>query len=107
MHLPEVGPTTRSSTDMLPLLFIPKRSDVVTEYTMDNVDQFIGKEIGVSSWVMVDQARINAFAECTGDHQWIHVDEEKAAQSPLGSTIGHGFLTMQILYRDTRTEECR
>ena len=70
----------------------------MTEYTMENVDQFIGKEIGVSSWVLVDQDRINAFAECTGDHQWIHVDTERAARdSPLGTTIGHGFLTLSLL----------
>jgi acyl dehydratase len=66
-------------------------------YTLENITEFIGQEIGVSDWITIDQARINAFADATLDHQWIHVDEEKAAKSPLGSTIAHGYLTLSLL----------
>lgn len=61
------------------------------------LDQYIGKEIGVSDWLEVDQARIDQFAEATGDHQYIHVDPERAAQTPFGGTIAHGFLTMSLM----------
>ena len=58
----------------------------------------IGKVIGVSSWIAVDQKRINEFAHCTDDHQWIHVDVERARnESPFGGTIAHGFLTLALL----------
>jgi acyl dehydratase len=58
----------------------------------------VGQEIGVSSWHLVDQARIDAFAACTEDHQWIHVDVERAArESPFGGTVAHGFLTLSLL----------
>lgn len=57
----------------------------------------IGNEIGVSDWVDIDQKRINAFAECTGDHQWIHVDEEAAKSGPFGTTIAHGYLTVSLI----------
>ena len=57
----------------------------------------LGKEIGVSSWIMVDQRRIDAFAQCTDDRQWIHVDVERAAEeSPFGGTVAHGFLTLSL-----------
>jgi acyl dehydratase len=56
-----------------------------------------GAEFGPSSWVEVPQARIDAFAEATGDHQWIHVDPERAARGPFGTTIGHGYLTLSLL----------
>ena len=56
-----------------------------------------GAEFGPSSWVDVPQERIDAFAEATGDHQWIHVDPERAAQGPFGTTIGHGYLTLSLL----------
>ena len=56
-----------------------------------------GAEFGPSSWVEVSQARIDAFAEATGDHQWIHVDRERAASGPFGTTIGHGYLTLSLL----------
>ena len=59
---------------------------------------FLGKEIGCSDTLVVDQERINLFADATLDHQWIHVDEEKAkAESPFGQTIAHGYLTMSLL----------
>jgi acyl dehydratase len=57
----------------------------------------VGEEIGVSDWVVVDQRRIDLFAEATGDHQWIHVDPVRAAQGPFGATIAHGFLTLSLI----------
>jgi acyl dehydratase len=56
----------------------------------------VGVELGVSDWVLVDQGRINAFAEVTGDHQWIHVDVERAERE-IGGTIAHGFLTLSLM----------
>jgi len=58
---------------------------------------FVDKEIGVSDWFVVGQDRIGAFAECTEDRQWIHVDPEKAAKSRLGGTVAHGFLMLSLL----------
>jgi acyl dehydratase len=57
----------------------------------------VGDEFGPSSWILVDQERITAFADATGDHQWIHVDPERAAQGPFGQTIGHGYLTLSLV----------
>jgi acyl dehydratase len=57
----------------------------------------IGAELGVSPWILVDQAAIDAFAEVTGDRQFIHVDPEAAARTPFGGTIAHGFLTLSLL----------
>lgn len=58
----------------------------------------VGEEIGVSSWIALDQQRIDEFAHCTGDKQWIHVDAERAARdSPFGGTVAHGFLTLALL----------
>ncbi len=56
----------------------------------------VGTELGVTGWLTVDQERINRFADATGDHQWIHVDVEAAADGPFGTTIGHGYLTMAL-----------
>ncbi len=56
-----------------------------------------GEQLGASDWITIDQDRINTFAEATGDHQWIHVDPERAAQGPFGGTIGHGFLTLALI----------
>lgn len=58
--------------------------------------QVVGKHLGYSDWLEIDQQRINQFADATGDHQWIHVDEEKAANGPFGSTIAHGYLTLSL-----------
>jgi acyl dehydratase len=58
---------------------------------------YIGKELGRSEWLTIDQDRINLFAEATGDFQFIHVDPVKAAQTPFGSTIAHGFLTLSLI----------
>jgi len=57
----------------------------------------VGSEFGPSSWIEVSQERIDAFAEATGDRQWIHVDREAAAAGPFGSTIAHGYLTLSLL----------
>lgn len=57
----------------------------------------VGTEIGTSDWWLVDQARIDKFAEATGDFQWIHVDQEKAKNSKFGSTIAHGYLTLSMI----------
>ncbi len=57
----------------------------------------VGEEVGVSDWVTVDQERIDAFADATLDHQFIHVDPERAALTPFGTTIAHGFLTLSLL----------
>jgi acyl dehydratase len=56
-----------------------------------------GAEFGPSSWIDVPQEKINAFADATGDHQWIHVDPERAAAGPFGGTIGHGYLTLSLI----------
>jgi acyl dehydratase len=58
-----------------------------------------GREIGVSSWIVVDQAMIDTFAEATGDRQFIHLDSVRAAQTPFGGTVAHGFLTLSLLPR--------
>ncbi len=60
---------------------------------------YIGKELGHSEWLTIDQQRVDRFADCTGDHQFIHVDPEKAAQTPFGGTIAHGFLSLSLLPR--------
>jgi acyl dehydratase len=68
------------------------------DFSMSTLDTFVGKELGVSNWIVVDQSRINQFAQCTGDHQWIHVDVERAhKESPFGAPVAHGFLTLSLL----------
>jgi len=64
---------------------------------LQDLQPLVGQEIGVSDWTVVDQARIDRFAEATGDHQWIHIDPARAAAGPFGSTIAHGFLTLSLL----------
>ncbi|AOX11253.1 dehydratase [Pseudomonas putida JB] len=61
------------------------------------LSQYVGKELGQSEWLKIDQQRINLFAEATGDFQFIHVDPEKAAKTPFGGTIAHGFLTLSLI----------
>lgn len=65
--------------------------------TVEELDAAIGTEVGVSPWVLIDQARVDAFADATGDHQWIHTDVERAAAGPYGGTIAHGYLTLAML----------
>jgi acyl dehydratase len=57
----------------------------------------VGEQLGYSEWHTVDQDRVNGFADATGDHQWIHVDPERAKAGPFGTTIGHGFLTLSLV----------
>ena len=64
---------------------------------LDDLSSLIGQELGTSSWIDVDQARINTFADATDDHQWIHVDPERAKDGPFGATIAHGYLTLSLL----------
>ena len=67
--------------------------------TIEEIQGRVGSEIGVSDWILVDQARIDAFAEITEDHQFIHVDPERAAKTPFRGTVAHGFLTLSLLSR--------
>jgi acyl dehydratase len=66
--------------------------------SFDELPTLVGQEIGVSDWVQIDQDRINKFADATGDHQWIHIDMERAKKElPGGKTIAHGYLTLSLL----------
>ena len=64
---------------------------------LDEIKSHIGKDLGVSDWVLIDQDRINAFADCTGDHQWIHVNPALAKDGLFGTTIVHGYLLLSLL----------
>lgn len=64
---------------------------------VSQLQSYVGKELGRSQWLTIDQQRINQFAECTGDHQFIHVDPVKAKHTPFGSTIAHGFLSLSLI----------
>lgn len=66
---------------------------------VQQLESRVGTEIGVSPWLAVEQPRIDLFAEATDDHQWIHVDPERARKGPFGGTIAHGFLTLSLLPR--------
>ena len=67
----------------------------------EDILNHIGTKFDPSDWLTLDQSRINSFADCTEDHQFIHIGEEKAAQAPFGGTIAHGFLTLSMLARMT------
>ena len=67
--------------------------------SLDEIRSRIGEEVGVSAWLVIDQARIDSFAEATDDRQFIHIDPAAAAQTPFGGTIAHGFLTLSLLSR--------
>jgi acyl dehydratase len=67
--------------------------------TLDEIRSRVGEEVGLSSWLLIDQARIDSFAEATEDRQFIHVDPAAAARTPFGGTIAHGFLTLSLLSR--------
>jgi acyl dehydratase len=64
---------------------------------LDELRAATGEVLGPSDWIAVDQAQIDKFAEATGDHQWIHVDPQRAAAGPFGTTIAHGFLTLSLM----------
>jgi acyl dehydratase len=71
---------------------------IIPNYTMATAPQFIGSELGSSDWVTVGQDRIDQFAACTGDRQWIHVDVERARrESPFGGPVAHGYLTLSLV----------
>lgn len=65
--------------------------------SLQELKTFVGQEVGLSEWITVDQSRIDKFAEATGDFNWVHVDQERAALGPFGKTIAHGFLTLSLL----------
>ena len=67
--------------------------------TLEELHSRIGSQVGVSDWILVDQRAIDAFADVTQDHQFIHVDPDAAARTPFGGTVAHGFLTLSLLSR--------
>ncbi len=66
-------------------------------YTRETIKAVIGTEVGLSKWITIDQSMIDRFADLTDDHQFIHVDAERASKTPMGGTIAHGFLTLSML----------
>ncbi|MCZ4507240.1 MaoC family dehydratase [Streptomyces sp. ActVer] len=68
----------------------------ITVNGIDELKKLAGSDLGTSEWIEVTQERINTFADATGDHQWIHVDEEKAKEGPFGAPIAHGYLTLSL-----------
>ena len=70
-----------------------------TFQTLPDLAACVGQEVAVSDWITITQQQVNLFAQATGDHQWIHVDPEKAAAGPFGATIAHGYLTLSLLPR--------
>ena len=65
--------------------------------SFEEIEKAAGEEIGTSDWFEIDQERVDKFADATGDHQWIHVDVEKAKDGPFGGTIAHGYLTLSLV----------
>jgi acyl dehydratase len=65
--------------------------------TFEEIEAAAGQEIGTSDWIQIKQDRVNQFADATGDHQWIHVDIERATAGPFGGTIAHGYLTLSLV----------
>ncbi len=72
---------------------------MITLNGIDDIKARVGQELGVSDWDEVTQEKVDAFADATGDHQWIHVDPERAAQTPFGGTIAHGYYTLSLAPR--------
>ena len=75
------------------------RKPMKTFQTLAELAACVGQEVAVSDWITITQQQVNTFADATGDHQWIHVDAEKAKAGPFGGTIAHGFLTLSLLPR--------
>lgn len=73
----------------------------------NNMKDCIGADMGTSEWLLIDQERIDAFADCTLDHQFIHVDPENAEKTPFGSTIAHGFLSLSLLSHFAQSVGCK
>ena len=65
--------------------------------TVEEIESAVGEEIGTTEWVEITQDRVDRFADATNDHQWIHVDRERAAKGPFGGTIAHGYLTLSLI----------
>ena len=72
---------------------------MASNYTLDMLQHFVGKEVGVSGWTGISQELIDRFADVTGDRQWIHIDRERAALSEYGGTIAHGLLLLSLTYK--------
>ena len=73
-------------------------AETLSNYSMATAPEFVGRELGTSNWVVVDQSRIDQFANCTGDRQWIHVDVERATrEGPFGGPIAHGYLSLSLV----------
>jgi acyl dehydratase len=70
---------------------------MITKVTLDDLPGLVGTHMGYSDWHEIDQKQVDLFAEATGDHQWIHVDPERAKTGPFGGTIAHGYLTLSLL----------
>lgn len=68
----------------------------ITVNGLDRLKKLAGSDLGTSEWIEITQDRINTFADATGDHQWIHVDPERAAEGPFGAPIAHGYLTLSL-----------
>ncbi len=81
-----------------------KEAAVTEVESVEKLGELVGRDVAVSEWIEVSQERINLFADATGDHQWIHIDPERAArESPFKQTIAHGFLTLSLLSEMGRT----
>ena len=74
-----------------------------TFQTLSELSALVGQEVAMSDWISITQERVDQFAQATGDHQWIHVDQERAKNGPFGGTIAHGFLTLSMLARFLQT----
>ncbi len=70
---------------------------MATELTLAELESTAERDLGATDWVRIDQERVDLFADATGDHQWIHVDRERAAAGPFGGTIAHGYLSLSLL----------
>src|SRR4051812_40959539 len=70
---------------------------MITVHGIDELSALAGQELGASGWLEITQERVNQFADATGDHQWIHVDPERARQGPFGGPIAHGYLTLSLV----------
>ncbi len=75
------------------------RTDVRTFTDLAELEAAVGEELGTTDWLEITQERVNAFADATDDHQWIHVDVERAKDGPFGGTIAHGYLTLSMIPR--------
>src|SRR5215218_4274266 len=68
-----------------------------TFISVEELQQAVGEELGSSDWLLIEQSRVDLFADATDDHQWIHVDQARAADGPFGGTIAHGYLTLSLI----------